>query len=136
MGAFSATSVSNVANVILRGTAYTSPGQVYLALFTADPTRAGTGPETTYSGYARVTCGATPSSAFTAVDGTGMTQNGNTVTFPAVGGVSTIVITHWALFDALTGGNMLLFGPLTASKSLDPTDVPSFPANALKITFS
>ena len=55
--------------------------------------------------------------------------------FPAVGGSSSVTISHWAIFDAATLGNMLFYGPLTASKTLDPTDVPSFPANALKITF-
>jgi hypothetical protein len=134
-GALSNYAEGAIAHLLLRGTAFTSPGVVYLALFTSDPGEAGSGSETTYTNYTRVSCGATPSAAFTAIDSTGMTQNANTIVFPAVGGVSSVTITHWALFDALTTGNMLLFGPLTASKTLDPTDVPSFPANSLKITF-
>lgn len=126
---------SAMANVVQRGTAYVSPGQVYLALYTSNPTPGNTGTETNYSGYSRVSCGAVPASAFSAVDANGMTQNQNTITFPPVGGVAQVTLTHWALFDALTGGNMLLYGPLTASKTLDPTDVPSFPATALKITY-
>lgn len=123
------------ADVSLRGAAFTSPGEVFLALFTSDPGEAGAGSETTYTGYTRVTCGVVPASAFTAIDANGMTQNGNTIVFPAVGGVSQVTISHWAIFDAATLGNMLFYGPLTASKTLDPTDVPSFPSNALKITF-
>lgn len=134
-GALSNYLEGKMADVILRGTAFTSPGEVFLALFTSDPGEAGGGSETTYTNYSRVSCGATPSSAFTAIDANGMTQNGNTIVFPAVGGVSPVTISHWAIFDSLTLGNMLLYGPLTASKTLDPTDVPSFPANALKITF-
>jgi len=137
MGAFSNYSKANVANVLLRGTAYTTPGSVYLALFYTDPTDTGSGgTEASYTGYARVSCGATPSAAFTAVDGTGMTQNSNVVTFAANGSGSTVTVAYWGLFDAATGGNMLLHGALSTSKSLDPSDVPSFPVNALKITFA
>ena len=123
------------ADCALRGVSLTSPGEVFLALFTSDPGEAGGGSEASYSGYTRVSCGSTPSSAFTAIDSNGMTQNGNTIVFPAVGGSSSVTISHWAIFAAATLGNMLFYGPLTASKTLDPTDVPSFPANALKITF-
>lgn len=134
-GALSNYAEGKIADLLLRGTAYTSPGEVFLALFTSDPGEAGSGSETSYTNYTRVSCGAVPASAFSAIDSNGMTQNQNTVVFPAVGGVSSVTISHWALFDALTTGNMLLFGPLTASKTLDPTDVPSFPANSLKVTF-
>lgn len=134
-GALSNYMEGKMADVILRGTAYTSPGEVYLALYTSNPGEDGSGSEATYSGYARKSCGATPASAFTSVDSTGMTRNANTIVFDAVGGASSVTITHWALFDSLTGGNMLLYGPLVANKTLDPTDVPSFPANALKVTF-
>lgn len=134
-GALSNYTEGKMANVLLRGTAYTTPGEIFLSLFTSNPGEDGSGTESSYSGYARKSCGVTPASAFSAVDVTGMTQNANTVVFPAVGGVSSVTVTHWALFDALTIGNMLLYGPLAANKTLDPTDVPSFPANALKVTF-
>jgi len=134
-GALSNYAEEKIAHVLLRGVAFTSPGEVFLALFTSDPGEAGAGSETSYTNYTRVSCGNVPASAFTAIDANGMTQNANTVVFPAVGGVSSVTISHWALFDAATLGNMLLYGPLTASKTLDPTDVPSFPTNALKITF-
>jgi hypothetical protein len=125
-----------IGNLVQRGVAYTSPGEIFLALYTSNPTSANSGTETTYTNYVRVSCGATPSAAFSAVDGTGLTQNQNTITFPAVGGASPVTLTHWALFDTISVGNMLLFGPLLASKTLDPTDVPSFPATALKVTYT
>lgn len=125
-----------VADVTLRGGTFSSPGQVYLALCTADLTDANvTAGETTYTGYTRVTCGATPASAFTAIDAAGLSQNANVITFPANGGVAA-VITHWGLYDAVSGGNLLYHGPMTASKTIDPSDVPSFPANTLKFTFN
>lgn len=128
-------------DVTLRGGTFSSPGQVYLALFTADPTDANvTANEanagTNYPGYTRVSCGATPASAFTAIDSAGLTQNANVITFPALGGASPVTITHWGIYDASSGGNLLFHGAMTASKQLDPSDVPSFPANSLKITFA
>lgn len=132
MGALSTYAQGKICDQMLRGNTWTTPASLYLALFTSDPTVAGTGSETTYSGYARQSCGASP---FTAIDGTGTTQNNNTIVFPAVGSGS-VTIGWWALYDAATVGNMLLFGPLSASKTLNATDVPSFPANALKVTFS
>jgi hypothetical protein len=138
MSAFSNFLEGKIVDHVLRGTTYTSPGVVYLALFTADPTEAGNGPEcntsTNYPGYVRVSCGATPSSAWSEIDANGMTQNQNVITFPAVGGASPVTVTHWALFDALSSGNMLYYGAMAAPKQLDPADVASFPANTLKIT--
>jgi len=126
-----------VADVTLRGTAYASPGVVYLALATADLTDANvTANETTYTGYARVSCGATPASAFTAIDAAGLMQNANVITFAANGGGSAVVITHWGIYDASSGGNLLYHGAMTASKTIDPSDVPSFAVNTLKLTFN
>lgn len=136
MAALAQYASEKLAHELLRGVSYTTPGEVFLALYTSNPTKDNSGTETSYSGYVRVTCGATPASAFSAVDSAGLTQTQNTITFPAVGGASPVTLTHWAIFDTISGGNMLLFGPLTASKTLDPTDVPSFPATALKITFA
>jgi hypothetical protein len=139
MSAFSNFAEGKIVDHFLRGTSYASPGQIYLALFTGDPTEAGTGPEcnqSNYPNYARVTTGATPSSAWTEIDANGMTQNSGTLTFPAVGGATPVTITHWALFDALTTGNMLFYGAMAAAKTLDPADVASFPPNTLKITIN
>lgn len=139
MSAFSNFSEGKIVNHFLRGTSYASPGQVFLALFTGDPTEAGTGPEctgTNYPGYTRIVCHVTPSSAFTEIDANGLTQNGATITFPAVGGAAPVTITHWAIFDAATLGNMLFYGAMAAPKTLDPADVASFPPNTLKITLN
>ena len=134
MGALSTYAQGQINNTLLRATNWTAAATVYLALFVSDPTPAAVlANETTYTGYARQSCGASP---FTAIDGTGTTQNSNTIVFPAVGGSTSVTIGFWAIFDALTNGNMLLSGPLTASKTLNPTDVPSFPAASLKVTYS
>lgn len=113
----------------LRSAPATSPTTVYLALFTADPTEDGTGAEATYVNYARQT------SVWTSLDGNGQTKNSAIVTFPANGNASASqTITHGALFDALTGGNMLLYGALATSKTLAVGDILSFSENALTLT--
>ena len=65
----------------------------------------------------------------------GSSSNTRNIVFPAV--VDTqITVTHWAVFDAQTGGNMLYHAPLTNPKTLDPSDVLSFPTGSLTITLS
>lgn len=115
-----------LANHVLRNTAYTSPSAVYAALFTAAPGEAGGGTEVSGNAYARqaVTFGA-PSD--------GVCLNSALVTFPtATGNWGTI--THWALFDASTNGNMLVYDDLTSSKTINTDDVFTFPIGNLSVS--
>lgn len=130
MSAFSNYAEDLVCKALLRGTGFAAPAQIFLTLYTVGPSDAGGGTEAAYSGYARQPI------TFTNVDVNGTSQNDGTVIFPAVGGVSPVTVTHWGIFDSLTGGNLLFHGALAASKTLDPNDVPSFPANSLRITFN
>ena len=109
--------------------------QVFLALFTSDPTPAGSGTECSFSGYTRKTMGGTPTAAWTAADGNGRTRNGNTVMFDAKADAGTVTVTHFAIFSAASGGNMLFFGPLDTSKTLDQGDVLGLLANNLEFEF-
>lgn len=116
-----------VANVLLRGYSHTGPATVYAALHTADVTDAGTGTECSYSGYARkVATFNTPSN--------GATSNQGQIDFAANGSGSAVVVTHVAVWDALTSGNLLFHAPLTTNKTLQPGDVLSFAIGALQIT--
>lgn len=116
-------------NHVLRNTALTSPTVVYVALSTTDPLDTGAGiTEPVALGYARVAV------EFDAPTN-GVTQNTNVETFgPASGSWATL--THMAVFDALTGGNMLYHGILTASKTVDDGDSIEFAAGNLSITES
>ncbi|HRE87630.1 MAG TPA: hypothetical protein PK095_00700 [Myxococcota bacterium] len=116
-----------IANHVLRNTPYTSPTTVYLGLFTAAPGEAGGGTEVSASGYARqpLTFGAPTD---------GVVENSGTLTFgPA--GASWGTITHTAIFDDSTGGNMLLYGALATPKVVDTGDSLSFAAGALDVSF-
>jgi hypothetical protein len=96
-------------------------GSVWLALFTAAPTDAGGGTETTYTNYVRLQ---TVAANWNAASGT-TTSNAATLTL-ATCGTTGATITHAALFDAVTGGNMLRWGALGSSLAISTGIAPSF----------
>ena len=120
---------AKIVDHFLRNSAQTPPATVYLALFESNPGEEGSGTETGYANYARQAV------SWTALDGAGQTKNGGVVTFPANGNAAaSVTITHAAVYDALTVGNPLLYGPLATSKTLAPGDVLSFATSALTLT--
>jgi hypothetical protein len=92
---------------VLGNAAYTAPGTIHVALFTAAPTDAGGGTEVTGGSYARVAV-TNNATNFPAASG-GLKQNGTAITFPqATADWGTIVA--FGLFDASTSGNLLYWG--------------------------
>jgi hypothetical protein len=124
---------------IFRAQAYSFPTTLYMALFTATPSDSGGGTEVTGGSYARVAVpcslanwsGTQGSGTTTASSGSnGTTSNNGTITFPAPT-ANWGVITGFAIFDAATGGNMLIWGALTVAKTVNNADAaPTFPAAA------
>lgn len=107
-------SLSNYAeNALLNhllGTPFSAP-DVYVGLSRSDPLDDGSGlDEPTGDGYARVLHDDWTTAASREV------ANNGAVTFPAVTGAGWGTISHVALFDAETGGNLLAHTPLAASK--------------------
>ena len=134
MSAFSDYLESGLGDLLLRGQTYTS-GAVYFALYTSDPTDADSGVEVSDSAYVRPQAHlSVVSDGFTNAGG-GVFTNAQAVAFPAIADTQ-IVVTHWALFDAATVGNMLFHGSLTASKTLDPADVLNLPVASVSITLA
>lgn len=128
---------TDVSNAVLRGGTYTG-GRLYMALFTAAPSEAGGGTEATYTGYARVSFRSdlqVNSDQFTVPDGAGTAQNSQDLNYAANAG-SSQTVTHYGIFDASSGGTMKFWGPLATSKTIDPTDIPSFPSGTVKITWN
>lgn len=101
----------------------------YVALFTAAPSDAGGGTEVSGGSYARV---ATSGATWTAASA-GATSNAAAVTFPTAS-ASWGTVTHYALFDASSSGNMLRWAALTASKTIGSGDTASFAIGALQMT--
>jgi len=115
-------------NEVLRATAFTAPTTVYVALFTTDPTDAGTGTECTGTSYAR-------QSASFAAPSNGASSTSADINFPQAGNTWG-TITHFGIFDALTTGNLLVHGALTTSKTIDTGDVFKIATASLTVTFA
>lgn len=110
-----------------RNVLYTPPATIYVALYTATPTAAaGTGTEVTGGSYAR------QSAAFTAAAAGGTTANSAIVTFASL---PAATITYIALLDALTVGNMLMFGALTTARTTVAGDSVTIAVGDLALTF-
>jgi len=111
---------------MLRAQAYTPPATVYVALFTAAPSDAGGGTEVSGGAYARQAV------TLAAASG-GASENSAEITFPTAT-ADWGTVTHLALMDALTVGNMLMHTPLDASKTVNNGDTFKIAAGALDIT--
>lgn len=130
---------------IFRTRTWAKPTALYIALFTAAPSDAGGGTEVAGGSYARVNLppldtnwAATQGGTSGNSSGTGgVTSNAVAITFPAPTG-NWGTVTHFAIFDALTGGNMLpVWDALTASRTILSGDpAPSFAIGALAVTIS
>ena len=134
MSAFSDYLENTLVSATLRGGTYTG-GAVYVALFKSDPTDAGTGLEVSDSGYVRQRAHTTVASDGFTVPANGSSSNSRNLIFPAIVQAQTTV-THWGIFDAQTSGNLLYHAPMLNPKTLDPTDVLSFPVGSLIVTLA
>lgn len=112
---------------ILGTTAYTAPSAVYLGLSIASMGENAGGTELSGNGYARVAV------AFDAASG-GTTDNTAVVDFPACTGSNWGAVAYWSIWDASTGGNMLLHGAFTSAKTIEVNDVLRVAAGDLDIT--
>ena len=111
---------------MLRAQAYTPPATVYVGLFTAAPSDAGGGTEVSGGSYVRKAV------TLSAASG-GASSNSADVTFDqATADWGTI---GWcALFDAESGGNMLMWTALDATKVINNGDTFKFNAGDLDVT--
>ena len=112
---------------VFGGTAYTAPGTLYLALFTAAPGEAGGGTEVSGTAYTR------KSVAFTTSGDT--TSNTAAVEFDTAGS-SWGTVTHVGIFDASSAGNLMAYAALSSSKTIESGDVFRVPAGDLDITLN
>lgn len=116
-------------NVVLD---YIFSSTVYAALSTADPLDDGSGiAEPVGNGYTRKSVLTTD--WFAASGGT--KSNQNAIIFNEASGAWG-AITHFALFDALSGGNILASGALTAPVSPISGETPQFAAGDLDVSLT
>lgn len=103
----------------------TRPTAWYIGLFTTAPTETGGGTELSGSGYVR------RSATFTVSGDTA--SNSAAIEFPEATG-SWGTITHAAVFDALSGGNMIASGALATSKLIGTGDILRIPVGGFDVT--
>lgn len=129
---------------LFRGQAAPTTTTLYVGLLTAAPSDSGGGTEVSGNSYARVAvtsslanwAGTQSAGSTTASSGTGgQTSNNAAITFPTPSGTWGTV-THFGIYDATTGGNLLFWGALTISKTINQSDTVTFPAASLSITFA
>lgn len=98
-------------------------GSEYLALFVNDPAPSGSGTEVTGGSYARLPITWSTISA---------NQKTNTAAINFTGLPAT-TINYWAIYDALTGGNLVYYGPLSQGVTVPVGGVFDVLANNLLI---
>lgn len=115
-----------VLNAVLRNISFTSPANVYVALFTVAPTDTTNGTEVSDPAYARqaVTMGSPSGSPST-------TTNTNQLDFPIA--TTSYTVVAFAVCDALTGGNQLYWNTVT-NKTINSGDRYQVPVGQLVIT--
>ncbi len=129
MGGFSDYWENKILDHIFGKGSYTPP-TIYVGLSTVDPTDDGSGlAEPSGSGYARTQTSASDWNAAS----NGSLYNASDITFAQATG-SWGTITHFALFDAATAGNMLAHGVLSQSKTIGNSDTARFQAGDLDIS--
>lgn len=111
---------------VLGTTAYTMPTGVYLGLSTATFADDNSGTELSGNGYSRQSV-----TFSTAASGT--TSNSAAVEFAAATG-SWGTVSHFGLFDASTGGNLLIHGAFNTQKSVATGDILKIAVGDLDIT--
>jgi hypothetical protein len=132
MSSFSDYTENLVLNWLLTTNSATRPTAWYVGLFTAAPSDTGGGTEVSGSAYARKVTGTIT------VSGTSPTTatNSAAIEFAAASGGNWGTITHAAIFDASSGGNMLAWAPLTTSRTINDGDVFRIPASSLTVTLT
>jgi 2-keto-4-pentenoate hydratase len=121
---------NKVLDHVLKNTAYSQPANLYIGLWTADNgLEAGTlTAEVSGGSYARMLV------TFGAASG-GSASNSATVTFPAAT-ANWGTITHVAVMDALTSGNVLFHGAVTTSKTIENGDTFQISSGNLTISLA
>jgi len=122
---FSNTFETRVLTWVFTNSSATRPTAWFVALYTGAPNDAGGGTEVSGGAYAR-------QAVTFSVSGDTATNTG-AVEYPtATAGYGTV--THVGVFDASTGGNLIAYAALTASKTIDTGDVLRLPAGDLDVT--
>jgi len=111
---------------VLRNDSYTSPTTCFVGLFTVAPTDTTSGTEVSGGSYARQELAVSAASD-------GVVTSSADINFPqATANWGTI--SHIGILDALTSGNLLMYTPLTTSKTIEEGDILKVSSGNLTVT--
>ena len=114
-----------ILNLVFRNVAYAPPAAVYAALFTGAPGEAGGGSEVSRGSYGRV-------AVTFGVAADGQVTNTSEVDFGEAS-ADWGTISHVAIFDAATAGNMLVYGAMASNKTINNGDATVWPPSTLTV---
>lgn len=121
-----------VLDQLFGGLDYAEPATLYIALSTTTPTDAGGNfTEPSGNGYVRKSVANDKTTWTTAV--AGALSNAIEIAFAIATG-SWGTITHFGIYDAVTGGNLLATGVLSVAKPIDEDDTAKFAVGSLNVT--
>lgn len=124
---FSSYADNKLIDHLLGSGTYTKPSSKYVALYVGDPLGSGTEVSTSGSGYVR------QSASFTI--STNTASNSADLEWP-IATSAWGTITHAAIFDASSGGNMLVSAALLVSKTVTIGDIIRIPTSDLTVTLT
>jgi len=111
---------------VLRNTSYTSPTTCFVGLLTVAPTDTTSGTEVSGGSYACQELAVSAASE-------GVVTSSADVVFPqATANWGTI--SHIGILDALTSGNLLMYTPLTTSKTIEEGDILKLSSGNITVT--
>lgn len=109
---------------------------LYVALFTVTPSDSAAGTEVTGGAYARVPVQPLDANWTAASPTDGLTDNAAAITFLAPTANWGVIVAS-AIMDRLTGGNMLVWAPVTPNKTVNNGDpAPAFAIGAYDVTIA
>lgn len=115
-------------NIYNTDTAVDIPAKYFIGLSTTAPNVTGTNvTEPSGGGYSRVEL-----KTLSKPSG-GVVTNTASVDFPE-STESWGIVTHFVIFDALTGGNLLQYGQLSTPRTIEPETIMSIPVNYLNLS--
>lgn len=136
MSAASNYTENNHINAMLRRVPYPLPARTYVSLHTANPGETGGGEVSTaaWPSYVRKDSADNdaPETGWTAaVDG--VSTNAKQIIYPSNNGAGAVTVTHWAVYDAPTGGNMITYAALNTPRTIQQQDVFVFDVGSITV---
>jgi hypothetical protein len=112
---------------------FTAPNTLYLSLHSANPGATGAN-ELSGNSYARKAFDANTEMAFGGAD-SGLVSSIVDLTFPTATG-DWVETTHFGIWDASSGGNLLYYGPWDDAKTVEADDTLTVPSSNLNVSES